>query len=772
MDRPRSPRAVLVAVIATGLIVPAVGGAPTAVGNDESAVSSSLTSPPLQANNSSVRHVDPESASTEGDTGALRSWLAERMDRALVDCSQGLQVGDYDACNRTDRQYPEWVGMYAEVTGRSDGSNASESAASGTAASGNGTEAQSFENARENQTQLAATVREFRETYDQYREARRNGDNARARELARKLTRLSKRTDNNTAALRRIYRRASLNSSANFSGAIDSVNEIDRNVTRTASQVREQSFVNTTLRVTADGEDASFLDPLPVSGLLASENGTVLANEPIRIEIGNRTINTTTDTYGGFTVPYRPTWLPVDAEEVTVRYVPANDSALLGSSATLPIDTTAVTPTVRATAEPTTVGYNDSFTVSGSVSAEGVPADDVPVVVTIDGEPVNATWTGDETIRTTNDSTVTTGSDGRFALTTRLPAGVAAGEQQARVSIPWQNRSLVGANATRSAAIRPTATRLDATGEQTAGREIRVTGRLTARDGSSIRGGDVTVSAGGEVLGRATTTENGSYIMVALVPQETLTQDGRRPEATVTVAYAGSGTNLEPARTTLDVPIEGLSVTDRWTVLVATLTDAVTGALDAFPRTVEEFTTAVATTPPTVIVLTSAVVTLLVSLLSAWTHWWWTQRPAAPDESVDGESENTIGSTDDGAPVSGVEEVDDGTSLFSPADWLFAGRPDEAIERAYAIVRARMGEEVGISPSRTHREFYDACRDASLGGARLAALRTIVEAYEHAAFASGSLSERVARKVLDRLALFDDEEPDGQDADRNQSGDV
>jgi len=767
MNRLRSPRAVLTAIVAVGLVVPAIGGTTIAVSGDESGGPSSFTPTALQTNNSSVRHVDPDSASTEGDTDALRSWLAGRMDQALVDCSQGVQVGDYDACNRTDQQYPEWVGMYAEVTGRSG-----DSTESGSAGAGNGTKAQSFENARENQTQLAATVRTFRRTYEQYREARQNGNSARARELARELTSLSERTNNSTATLRRDYRRASATSSANVSEAIDSVNEIDRNVTRTASRVREQSFVDTRLRAAADSETASFLDPLAVSGLLVTENGTVLANEPVQFVIGDRTINTTTDPYGGFTVSYRPTWLPLDAGQVAVRYVPSNDSALLGSSASVPIGTEAVTPTVTATAEPARVSYNGSLTISGSVSAEGVPAGDVPVVVTIDGEPVNATWTGSETVRTANNSTVRTGSDGRFTLTTRLPAGVSAGEQQVRVSIPWQNRSLVGANATAPLAVTRTATAIDATAEQTAGREIRVTGQLTTQNGAPIRGREVAARIDGEVLGTASTTENGSYTLFVLVPREDLTQADGRPEATVAVAYAGSGTNLGPSRVRLDVPIRGLSVTDRWTVLVGTITDAVTGALDDLPRTVDEFTTAVATTPPTVIVLTSAIVTLLASLLSAGTHWWWIQRSSAPDESAD-DSESAASSADDGTAASGVEDGGDSGSSFSPADWLFAGRPDEAVQVGYAIVRARVGGELGIGPSRTHREFYDACRAASVSGARLAALRVLVDAYERAAFASDSLPQRVAWRILGRLSLFgDDEEPDGKDADRNRPEDV
>lgn len=772
MGRLRSTGAVLLAVAAVaGLVAPVAGGTSAGVGDGEPSVSSALATPVSQANNSSVRHVDPDAASAEEDGDALRRWLADRMDKALIDCSQGVQVGDYDACNRTEGQYPEWVSMYAEVSGESGGSG-------GSGGSGNDTTAQSFENARENQTQLAENVRKFRRTHERYREARENGNTARARELARKLTRLSKPTSDNADALRRTYRQISANSSANFSEAIESVNRIDRNVTRTVSQVRNQSFVATTLIASADSEAASFTDPLAVSGVLSTENGTMLANERVQLVIGNRTVNTTTDEYGGFTVPYRPTWLPLGAREVRVRYVPANTSALLGSSATVPIALEQVRPTVTVTAQPTTVGYNETLTVSGSVSAESVPAPDVPVVVTIDGEPVNATWTGTEMVRTRNNSTVLTGPEGRFTLTTRLPAGVSPGEQRVEVTIPWRNRSLAGTNASAPLAVSRTATELDATGEQTAGREIRVTGQLRARDGTPIRGREVAIRVDGEMLGTATTTENGSFATVLLVPREKLSQGVGRPEALVTVAYDGSGTNLAPSRTTLDVPIRGLSVTDRWTVVLGAVTDALTGLVDDLPRNFGELSAAIATASPAAIVLTSALCVLFVGFLAAGVHWWWTRRSSSDPEESDADGEHDVVRPDEGTGAGtgadgAAEAGPSAGSSFSPADWLFAGRPDEAIQAGYATVRARLGDELGISPSRTHREFYDACREASIDGTRLAALRALVEAYERATFASESLSERVAGEVLDRLSVFsDDDSTDDGDADRNRSGDV
>jgi hypothetical protein len=67
---------------------------------------------------------------------------------------------------------------------------------------------------------------------------------------------------------------------------------------------------------------------------------------------------------------------------------------------------------------------------------------------------------------------------------------------------------------------------------------------------------------------------------------------------------------------------------------------------------------------------------------------------------------------------------------------------------------------LGIDRGATHREFYRACRDASIGETRLVALGALTDAYERATFASESLSERVAREVLDCIELLGESEPE------------
>jgi hypothetical protein len=79
-----------------------------------------------------------------------------------------------------------------------------------------------------------------------------------------------------------------------------------------------------------------------------------------------------------------------------------------------------------------------------------------------------------------------------------------------------------------------------------------------------------------------------------------------------------------------------------------------------------------------------------------------------------------------------------------------------------------------VSPAKTHREFYRACRDASIGETRLAALGALTGAYERATFAADSLPERAASEALDQWAVIAGEGNgygDGEESDERGEAD-
>jgi len=137
--------------------------------------------------------------------------------------------------------------------------------------------------------------------------------------------------------LTRSYRTIANGTGQNLTGTIDSTGSITRNVTSSAEVLSVDQFENTTITA-ATAERISFRDPLRVSGRLTAANGTPLADRVVRLRAGNRTRRTTTNASGGYSFTYRPTLLSLDAERVTLRYLPRNLSAYRSNRTVIPIE--------------------------------------------------------------------------------------------------------------------------------------------------------------------------------------------------------------------------------------------------------------------------------------------------------------------------------------------------------------------------------------------------------------------------------------------------
>jgi phosphatidate phosphatase APP1 len=764
----RSGSAILACLLALlAAIAPLAGsaGALPVAGADgderDRGAATALGEVPTQANNSTVRHVDPESVEEREGRDSLERFLAGRMSEILVNCSAGVAGGRFDACNRSDGQYPEWLDEYAEVAGRSGAGGSNASANLSDSSTGR---ALAFERARENQTAFAAAVRDFRETEAAYERARERGRAARARELARRLDVLAASAEERSTKFARNYRLAAGESSANAS-AIAAIERTSTNLSQRASEIRSATFVNTSLRVTTRTRKVSFTDPLAVSGLLVADDGTVLANRPVEFAVGGRTINTTTDAYGGFTVEYRPTSIALDKEELDVRYVPDNASAYAGSTATILVEPSGAEPTITVEVRPSEAGYGDRITVSGSVTVDGTPVENVPVLVTADGEPV-ANRTGNSTTGSLAESRVETDEDGEFSLETRVPASLATGEREVRVTIPRRGRAIAGANASVPLTVQPTATDLAARATRPEDAEeptVRVAGRLRTASGEPIGGREVLIRTGETTLGTTTTAPNGSYATTVTVPTRRLVRREGAPTASLTVSYDGQGTNLESAREELLVGFRGLSIGDRFSIALST---GVAGAADIVEDLVPRGARDLLLAPSWATVLLGAFVLLVGWLLRRGLGRRRRRRAASEEEG------ETIGTDTGGAASAADPEPDLGE--FDPADWLLAGQPDRAVRAGYAVARSRLGSELGVSPAKTHREFYRACRDASIGETRLAALGALTGAYERATFAADSLPERAASEALDQWAVIAGEGNgygDGEESDERGEAD-
>ena len=664
--------------------------------------------------NNTTAHENPESVDDEGNLSALQGWLSGRLSQSLVDCSEGLQVGRYDACNRSEGNYPEWLGKYVNVTRDADSEAGDADSEAGDADSGRN-ESAAFERTAENQSEYATEVRRFRRTVERYETARENGNTSKARRLARRAQRIATRVNETGARLTRGYRTIANDTGEDLGPAMNTTRTITRNVTTTAESVGIEQFVNTTITATAAARRISFREPLRVTGEVRAANGTPLADRPVWLRAGNRTRRTTTNASGAYTITYRPALLSLNTQRVTLQYRPTNRSAYRGNETSVPVEVRQVEPSLRATGGPRAVGFGDRLNASGRLHVDGTGVGAVPVAVSVDGHPL--TFADGRRPRTS--------SDGLFRVTTRLPKEVDTGRQAVRVALPVENRALGRANASIPVVVRSTPTalsveaaQLSVNGSAVDGPVVRVRGRLTTADGTPIRNESVALGVNGTPSAEATTGEDGRYTANVTVPEGVFAGRTGPLSASIGVGYDGAGTNLEPsrARTSLRLAVPAQP----------------TGFLEGlFGR--------IADVPwPFWLAIGGALA--LVGGYGVYRY----RRRFVPDRADPSDGERSVPSDDDRA--------DDGErrSLFETARTrLSTGDPAGAVAVAYTAVRTRLRRDLGLTTAHTHWEFLDTCLQRDLGEHRLDALRRLTELYERAAFSRDSLSTDTAATALE-----------------------
>ncbi|WP_435078479.1 DUF4129 domain-containing protein [Halococcus sp. AFM35] len=696
-----APRFGTVMVVCMAVLLVTVGLIPAST----AVVGAIAVDRPLQvdqpSNNSSVVHEDPQSADNEGNLSVLQRSLSDRLGETLIDCSEGLQVGNYNACNQSGN-YPDWLGKYVNVT-RS--SNAETNKTS------------EFKQARENQSSYANDVRRFRQTVEQYRTARQNGRTERAQRLARRAQRLARQVNETGGRLTEDYRTLDNGTTQNFSAAIETTNAVTNNVTAVAESVSVEQFKNTTITASTADQRATFDDPFVVSGRLTTPNGTPLANRTVVLEDDNRLQRTTTDESGRYTITYRPTLLPLDTRRLTVRYQPSTQSIYRSNQTTVPVSVQQTTPTIQARTASRTVGYDDLLSITGRVAVNDTGVGSLPVAVSIDGEE----------IRLADGSRIRTGADGRFRMARELPADVAPGRQTIRVSLPIENRSIASANTSVPVTVTETPTNLSinatqqsVNGSAIGGPIVHVEGQLTA-DGTPVENRTVSVRLNNSTTA-VTTDENGSYAANVTVPRNVFADQTGTTTATIGATFDGADTNLESSRrrTTIQliVPARTTSVFEQFV-----------NAFTALPITYQ-------------LLLGFGIVFVLgtsVSVLRAWLGLGGTKTTDSPTSTMASEERGPTGEQRDGLAA----------LLTAARERLSAGDSEGAVGFAYMAVRRALGRDPELGGTRTHWEFLDACIDRGLGDRQLGALRRLTERYERATFSPRSPSTETASSALD-----------------------
>ena len=655
--------------------------------------------------NETVRHANPDTYDEGGDSDRIAGWLSDRLSSQLAESSAAISEGEYERAREIlGDEYREQLEQYVEVSGETD--DGEESA---------------FERAADQQETYADTLEQFNETQEEYERALEDGDDERTRELARELVSLAEELDNVSVQLTESYDAIGNETGEDFSDVQESITGTSQETNETTYQIREQTFVETALTVETENDSISFLHPLSATGELETADDSM--PESITVEVREGTQRVDVDDDGRFEFVYHPTDLPLDADSITVSYVPEPNSSHLGSETTVNVSVEQDEPTITDLTATGEVAYNDTIAVGGTILVDGSSGpiestdgigvgdrnstgetdtsggnggaqhvDGVPLEVTLDGERLGELMATNGTV------------EGEFDV----PAAVSAGEVELRVALPFEDRALSGTAATQIVTVAETETAIEVDAELDEGTDedgeserLVVEGALETAEGEALANQSVEIRIDGSTVTTAETHEDGTFAANASVPP-------------------GAGDSLE-----VEAVFDG-----RETSLAGTKT-----------ATTIELTTAGGWQS----VLTWFVAGLGVTglLVGAGVWYWYRRRARVGDEETDehderGDQERSTADDESRTPATP-------SPIAVAADLLSSGRPDDAVTAAYAGVRRTLAAQVEDAERLTHWEFYTQYR-----GAGRDALRDLTERYERAAFAPEGCSEGEASAVLER----------------------
>jgi hypothetical protein len=671
----------------------------TGIGTEDASAQNNLLrdgpDPRLSASTSAVnnttQHENPVEVDSREDVDDIKRWLEARLVNDLERSAVELDQGQVNQAERIlGEEFADQFDQYAyivERTGTNDDDRVIER----------------LRETKETQEKFTSSVQEYHETLEEYEQARQNGNEDRARRLARELQRLSGTADRTGSTVQREYKSISNETSRDLSEASTVTQNITRNISQQQAEVVQETFVRTTLTLRPTSRRISFLDPLRLTGRLVDKNGSALAEQAVRLQIGEQIFRTRTDANGTFTVTYRPTLLRSGDQSLPVRFVPENESVYLGTNESIPVSISQVTPELSIELASVSVAFNDTLEVTGRLSVDNIGAEAVPVAVRLGGVTLGTTRTN---------------PDGTYSFTTRVPAQIDDGEQTLTTAVPLDRQALAGVNRSRSVTVDPTETALNVSGERDGEGTILVSGTLKTAGSSGIPNQQVDLLVDGRSVTTARTGPNGSFSERVSVPDAIVSED-RNASVTLVARYERPNSNLLSSRSRTTVRLQ-----------------SVTRGPDIIPVPL-----AVAVAFGSLIVFVGAAI--------------YVRRGRSPDvaESNDVESANSAGASTS-AESSDLSAGETSLLLAGANTALENNRRDTAVKLAYTAVKRATTERLDLRDG-THWEFFVACREAGLDDDRIDTLRRLTETYEQAAFAPQTVSAADANWVVDAAATFD-----------------
>ncbi|ELY93038.1 hypothetical protein C482_20226 [Natrialba chahannaoensis JCM 10990] len=658
-------------------------------GDSVSMLVASLSSTAFQETddeNETVRHQNPDTYSEDDGDDELDQWLSSWLTGQLEESAIEISEGQYETANEyIDDEFEDRLGQYVAVAGETDGD-----------------ESEAYEEAQQDQQNLSDSVAEYEETQDKYEAAREDGDDERARELARELGELSEEIGDLSQSIQSHYDVIAEATGTDLTTAIAAVEATNQSIQTDQEQIREAEFDETTIRITAvESTTVSFTTPLTATGEIETADGTPVADEPIRLNVGNQLLETETDDSGEFEFDYRPISIPAGETDLTVNYLPDSGSPYFGSETSIGIDVEQVEPTLTITSvDPETVAYNDTLGLEAELRAGEQEIDDVPLTVTLGEQDLGvASLNADDLV---------------FDGAGTVPAAVPSGEQNLTVSLPFEARALESVTSETTITVTETETELSvaATQSKTNEDELNVTGDFTAA-GSGVEGQSIQIAIDGTSFETVTTEGSGEFETTIAVPEDAT------GELEVTAVYSGDGTNLASAEATTAVSLPSASSSSSWLWLAG-----------------------------------GGVLFVGIIGVGGGLYWYRSQQPAESppshrrDESPDIE-EPTPSVDSEPAAESGSSLVQ---PLFSEAtDRLDEGDTEGAVQTCYAAVRQSLESELDSAQATgyTYWEFYRLFESETDTSAITDSLRTVTQGYEQATFDVSGVSKHEAETILE-----------------------
>lgn len=642
------------------------------------------------AHNASIpHHVDPSKVTQEGNLSQLEKWYITRMSQKLNDSAIRLAGGEYGKAREIlVVDFDDLHGQYQELAEESDVGSDDELS-------------DAYAAAQSNQLEYIEKTRKYRTIRREYNSAIRAGNTSRARILAHRLEVTTLQLNQSRANLQDAYDEIDRGTDTSIETGTQIIEDTYSGIVTSQSVIREREFISTSISVFDSTNDGSYRDPIEFSGQLTAADGTAVDNATIILVTTNTSVTTKTNDSGTFDVQFRPKLVPIDTDQVILRYHPNPSSRYASSEVRTPVQIREIKPELSATIEPKILSFGERMTVRGRVSVEDKGIGHIPIEISLDNNRI---------IRTRTDPS------GEFYETTDVPIDLPPGEIPVQSSIPLRNKAIASASYTSEITIKEAPSRLSISGEYDDSDRIIVTGNLTTTNLIPASNQPITLritrnqdnpSSTDTIRQTVYTDLNGAFKTSIGLPTRGDFFGSAWTSTRIFAQYEGSQTNLESSSATTDITLQNgneLGTFDRVS-RIGTFINRGFGMQNWL------FITGIA---------------FMVFLLGVFARMIRMHRFK---------------------PANGQREPP--SDLLEYAEYQAqANNPDGAVRAAYNAVRQEFRPNIQNEHVSTHWEFYKACKTSNINEDLLNELQILTQRFERAVFGPASIPIEQAQETI------------------------